>query len=108
MQALIVSVVICVMGALGFTWIYRARTLVKGRRNIATLIAQASGGAMLVLVVLRLISLHAIDRVLYGTFKINWIGDVGTSLLVLAAAAYYVNLFRPQSRAKGDASAPER
>jgi hypothetical protein len=49
---------------------------------------------MLFLVILRVISLHMIDRLLFGPLKLNWIGDIGASLVVLGAAIYYMKLVR--------------
>jgi hypothetical protein len=43
---------------------------------------------------LRVISLHAIDALLYGPIKLNWVIDLGTSLIVLSAAAYYTRYTR--------------
>ncbi|KWV91161.1 hypothetical protein AUC45_07580 [Erythrobacter sp. YT30] len=37
----------------------------------------------------RMISLHAVDRLLYD-FKLNWISDLGLSLAVLCCAVLYV------------------
>lgn len=93
-QGIIASVVLCVVGAAGFWWLYRISKLLRGRRNFATMGALLAGALMLFLVVLRTISLHMIDRALYGPFKLNWIVDIGTSLVVLGAAIYYIRLVR--------------
>lgn len=60
-----------------------------GRRNLALVAAVAGLVTMLVLLALRIVSLHQIDRLLYGPSKLNWVIDVGASLLVLGAAALY-------------------
>ena len=65
-----------------------------GRRNIAVAIGIASCGVMLAIIALRMISLHAMDRLLYGPLKLNWVGDLGASALVLGAAIYYVLLLK--------------
>ncbi|MBV7258268.1 hypothetical protein [Erythrobacter crassostreae] len=69
----------------------------RGRRDLALSAAVAACGAMIVLVALRLISLHSIDALLYGPLKLNWIGDLGLSLAVGAAAVYYVKVVRALS-----------
>lgn len=93
-QGIIASVALAAVGAAGFWWLYKVTRNLRGRRNIASVVALASGGLMVFLVLLRMISLHIIDRALYGPLKLNWIGDIGTSLVVLAAAIYYLRLVR--------------
>jgi hypothetical protein len=79
--------------AIGFAiWIYRGFRTVHGRRNVAVLVACASAFAMVGLMSFRLISLSPIDKLLYGPIKLNWIVDLASSLLVLAAAGYYARL----------------
>lgn len=94
LQGIIASVVLALVFAAGSWWLYRATRSLSGRRNIATFAGLLAGAAMLFLVALRLISLHMIDRALYGPFKLNWIVDIGASAAVLAAAVYYVRLVR--------------
>lgn len=79
-----------VMAALAASWwALRTLRLAKGRRNICVLVGLFGGMAMVFLMALRLISLHLIDALLYGPLKLNWIGDIGLSLLVAWAAVYY-------------------
>ena len=93
-QGIIVSIV-AAMALFGGLWAARRSAgLLRGRRNIATVAALAAGAAMAVLIALRLISLHLIDGALYGPLKLNWFGDIGSSLAVLIAAIYYVRLVR--------------
>lgn len=93
-QGIVASIVLVIVAAAGLLWLYRAASSFRGRRNVVSLVALASGSAMALLVLLRLISLHMIDRALYGPLKINWIGDIGTSTLVLVCAIYYAKLVR--------------
>jgi uncharacterized membrane protein len=72
--------------------IYRFRRLLKGGRELALGVAILATATMCGLIVLRMISLHQIDALLFGPFKINWIIDVGTSLFVTVSAGYYVRL----------------
>jgi hypothetical protein len=65
---------------------------VRGRRNIAAIIAIGCTGGMLFLLALRLVSLHSVDELLYGTFKLNWVADLGLSLIVLGCAVRYVRV----------------
>jgi hypothetical protein len=65
------------------------RTWVRSRgewRRQALGIAQLASFAMLGLIALRMISLHAVDSLLYGGLRLNWWLDIGLSLLVGAAA----------------------
>lgn len=64
----------------------------RKRRDRAVVIANVAGLGMLLLVALRITSLHTIDVLLYGPLKLNWTGDLGLCLLVAAAAIYYVRL----------------
>ena len=80
--------------ALGFWLFYRAS---KKAGRIFDKVVQAASGAGLVmvgLIALRLISLHAVDRLLYGALKLNWVTDIGMSVVVLSAGAYYIWLMR--------------
>lgn len=91
-QSVAVSSVLAVSGAIGAWWFYRVCQTIRGRRNLASIAALAGGAAMTFLLVVRVISLHRIDGLLYGPLKLNWVGDIGTSLIVLCAAAYYTKL----------------
>lgn len=94
MQGLIVAAVLVLAASAGGWWFYRATRKLRGRRNVATMAALLAGAAMVFLVGLRMVSLHMIDKALFGAFKLNWIIDIGASLIVLAAAIYFVRLVR--------------
>jgi O-antigen ligase len=64
----------------------------QGRRNMALFVAFAALATMVMLVGLRILSLHQIDVLLYGPAKLNWVIDTGASLAVLAAAVFYIRL----------------
>ena len=93
-QGVIASIAIAVVALAGFAIVRRLSRSLKGRRNIATSAALVAGAAMVFLVVLRLISLHMIDAALYGPLKLNWIIDLGSSLVVAAGAIYYIRIVR--------------
>ena len=93
-QSISVSVMLVVFGCAGFLWFYKAVNNLRGRRNIAVIAALLSAGAMGFLVLLRLISLHAIDRIIYGPMKLNWIVDTATAVAVMGCAVFYVRLVR--------------
>jgi hypothetical protein len=86
--------VVALAGMWAFFLAYRGFSRVRGRRNVAAMIAVASAFIMTALVALRLISLHPVDALLYGPIKLNWIIDIGSSLVVLGAAGYYFNVVR--------------
>jgi hypothetical protein len=96
-QGPIVAIVMVLGAAWAFWWISSAAKLVRGRRNIMLKLAQLSALGMIMLVGLRLVSFHAVDRLLYGPIKLNWITDIGTSMLVLVTAICYVQIVRERA-----------
>jgi len=97
-QGYLIAGALAATSAGGLFACYWASRKVKGRRNLAALIALGSTVAMLMLVAMRIISLHALDQLLFGPLKLNWVGDLGLSLTVLAAAIYYVRILRQPRR----------
>jgi hypothetical protein len=95
-QGPIVAAIILLVGATALVLLNRIARKVRGQRNLALAAALVAAFAMLVLIALRVISLHVIDAFLYGPLKLNWVIDLGTSLIVLSAAAYYTRLVRRQ------------
>jgi hypothetical protein len=93
-QGPIVALVLAIIATVAFVLPYRWSRIVRGRRNVARVTAVLAVLVMLLLIALRLASLHAVDALLYGTWKLNWIIDIGASLTALGAAAYYVKLVR--------------
>nr|WP_298925267.1 hypothetical protein [uncultured Erythrobacter sp.] len=93
-QSAIVAAIAVLVGVLGMAWFYKNARSVRGRRNIAVVVGLAASGAMIVLIMLRLVSLHAVDTLLYGPLKLNWVGDLGLSCTVGAAALFYVKTVR--------------
>ncbi len=93
-QAPLVALLLVIAAAAAFALLYRWSRLIRGRRNVARVVAVVAGLTMLLLIALRLASLHAVDALLYGPLKLNWIIDIGASLTVLGAAVYYVKLVR--------------
>lgn len=62
---------------------------VNGRRNIAAVGAALAAAAMVFLVALRMISLSPVDKLLYGPVKLNWIIDIGSSVIACGCALVY-------------------
>jgi O-antigen ligase len=82
--------VIAVVSGL-FAWgLWHQWRAAQGRRNMALFVAFAALTTMVMLLGLRIVSLHQIDVLLYGPAKLNWVIDIGASLTVLAAAAFYI------------------
>ncbi len=88
-QGPIVMAIVVLAGAAGFFWIFKRFRAARGRRNLAVIVAQAAGFAMVGLVALRTVSFSALDSLLFGPLKLNWIGDIGASVTVAGCATYY-------------------
>lgn len=95
-QAPIVAAIIGTVGAGAFLLCYRWIRVVRGRRNIARVAGVVAALSMVFLIGLRLASLHPIDALLYGPLKLNWVIDLGASLVVIGAGIYYIRLVRQQ------------
>ncbi|WP_285713705.1 hypothetical protein [Erythrobacter oryzae] len=90
---LAVAVIVLFSAAVGWSLYFRWRTA-RGQRDRAVLVALGAAVVMLALVVMRIVSLHQMDTLLYGPLKLNWIADLGSSVAVLGAALKYVRLVR--------------
>ncbi|KPP94392.1 hypothetical protein [Erythrobacter sp. HL-111] len=88
-QGLFVAAVLLFAAAAAFLGARRAASRLRGRRDRAVGAALAAGVFLTLLVGLRVISLHATDRLLFGPLKLNWIGDLGATFAALAAAVFY-------------------
>ncbi|QFT75966.1 hypothetical protein [Erythrobacter sp. THAF29] len=77
----------------------KALRLSRGRRDQALFAAKVACSTMVLLICLRLVSLHVIDALLYGPLKLNWLIDIGTSLAVLGCALVYIRLVRASPKA---------
>lgn len=86
------ALLICLVVAFGGAYLTMRK--IVGRRDRAVAIAATSCAVMLVIVAMRIISLHAMDALLYGPLKLNWVGDLGASAAIIAAATFYVLLLR--------------
>lgn len=91
-QRPLVAGLVAIAAMFGFWWTYRVARRIKGRRNIAVMVALVSGACMVLLIAMRMISLHLIDALLYGPLKLNWVADVGLSWMVIGAAIYYIRV----------------
>ncbi|MGB3795947.1 MAG: hypothetical protein WA957_06550 [Alteraurantiacibacter sp.] len=80
--------------------VFRTFRTIRGRRNFAVAFVVYCAFAMLALIATRLISLHTLDRLLYGPLKLNWIADIGLSGAIAAAAFYYTRIIRFPPRAR--------
>lgn len=67
---------------------YRSFVRLRSRNDTILFVANAACAAMMGLVALRLLSLHAIDRILYD-FRVNWMVDIGTTMVVGACAVAF-------------------
>jgi hypothetical protein len=94
LQAPLVVTIFVIAGAGSLALLYRATRDLRGRRNMAVLAGTFAALAMLSLIALRLASLHAVDALLYGPVKLNWVIDLGASLVVMLSAIRYIQLVR--------------
>jgi hypothetical protein len=82
-------------------WIVLKYLDAEGRRNVAVALAQLGALVMAGTIGLRMLSFSAIDKLLYGSFKLNWIGDIGSAVLVGGCAlAYCFIVIAPPERRK--------
>lgn len=89
-QRPLVAGLIAIAAPLIFMLIYRFANHRAARRNLAVGIALIASFVMLGVLGLRIISLHQIDRLLYGPLKLNWLFDIGASMTVLGAAIFFI------------------
>lgn len=75
--------------AIGGYWTFHTARTIRGRRNVAAMLGIASGSTLVFLLLLRIVSLHSVDQLIYGPLKLNWIIDLGASTIVLTAGLYY-------------------
>ena len=88
--ALVFMVAAAMVGGL----VYVLANSVRGRRDVAAMVAIGSTGGLIFLALLRLVSLHSVDALLYGPLKLNWFADLGMTLAVLACAFRYCLVVR--------------
>ena len=91
-QGPIIAVTIALFAAAGMAAVYWVAQRISGRRNIAVAVVWGASGVMIATIAMRTISLHALDRLLNGPLKLNWVGDMGATLAVLAAAVFYIGV----------------
>lgn len=90
-QRPLVAAIVGIGALVACWWFYKLARTVRGRRNFAVMAGLVGAFGMAFLISLRMVSLHAIDALLYG-LRLNWVADIGLSLMVAAAAAFYVRL----------------
>lgn len=86
--------IVVIFGFAAFGWVFRSLRNMQGRRSIAMVTAELGVMAMLILIVLRMISFNALDKILYGPLKLNWIGDLGAAVMVGGGAVAYTLVVR--------------
>lgn len=95
-QTALAVFLICLFTALCFAaWRHFERIRhSKGRR--LSFLAQLAMAGFALLYLLRVLSLHAMDRILYGggTLRINWLAEGGLIAAAISAAFFYGRLYR--------------
>ena len=95
-------VVIASLSALaGAVWTWRSGILGRPGLSRIALLAVISCGVMLMLVALRMVSIHVIDSALYRGPRLNWIVDIGSTFAVLGLSRYYLVSLRTRARQGG-------
>lgn len=67
---------------------YRSFVGLRSRNDTILFIANAACASMVGLIAFRMLSLHAIDRILYD-FRVNWLIDIGATFVVGACAVAF-------------------
>lgn len=90
-QEPIFAVVFAIASALLAGFVYFVANRVRGAGNVLTTIAGGCAGGMVFLLMLRILSLHAVEELLYGPLKLNWVSDIGMSLVAMGCAVRYLS-----------------
>lgn len=93
-QSPIAAGVLAIAALAGLGWSVGRARKIRGRRNLAVEVASLAGLGMVLLALLRLVSFHPVDVLLYGSLKLNWITDLGLSGIVAGAGAFYARVVR--------------
>ena len=94
-QAPLVAFSLIVTAGLAFYIFRRRRIYIRSYRGTLAYLMRVAMIAFVPLIAMRTISLHAMDRVLYGgPVRLNWIVDGGLTMAVIACSIAYV-LHRP-------------
>lgn len=105
-QAPLAALVLVLFALAVSAWVVRGYRPRPGRRNVAVAMAQLGAFVMIGTITLRMVSFSLIDKFLYGPLKLNWVGDIGSAVLVAGCAAFYTMVvITPQGRKKPKKSA---
>ena len=94
LQAPLAAGLVCILAVVAGWYLFAWARGLRGRRNVIQGICLFAALMMLFLITLRLTSFHAVDVLLYGPLKLNWVVDLGTSLMVLVGAIQYIRVVR--------------
>lgn len=102
-QAPLALVGVAMLALATWQWVVRRYRPARGRRNLAVALAQMGALVMAGTIALRMLSFSMIDALVYGPFKLNWIGDIGSAVLVAGCSlAYSFIVIAPPGRSKPD------
>ena len=93
-QAPLAAGIIVLTTSVSAWFLYAWKRNLRGRRNMMRAVGLCAALALLFLIALRLTSFHAVDALLYGPLKLNWVIDIGASVTVILAAIQYIRLVR--------------
>lgn len=100
-QSVFASVIIVVATGVctaGFVALVRSGLMRRKGLSRTTVLAGLACAAMILLILLRLVSLHMLDAVLYRGPRLNWFADIGATLAVAGLARHYHVSLRALSR----------
>ncbi|ANY19430.1 hypothetical protein A6F68_00904 [Tsuneonella dongtanensis] len=99
------AVVVAIIASLTALGLLSQRRRMRGRAERLMWWASMAGAGMVWLSMLRIVSFHAIDRLLYAKpIHLNWIIDLGLTGIVLASAVLTRIVLMQSSRAGGHSS----
>ena len=99
-QSPLAALVVVLFAVAVSAWIVRGYRPRRGRRNIAVAMAQLGALVMVGIMALRMVSFSLVDKLLYGPSKLNWVGDIGSAVLVAGCAVYYIAVMNDPSGRK--------
>lgn len=100
-QSILASIIIVItsLGAMGgFALLVKGGMLRRSGPSRIVVIAILAACTMVMLVILRLVSLHMLDVLLFRGPRLNWLLDIGSTFVVGGASVRYVQVLARKAR----------